>query len=465
MSQLVSVDKTKGNRGEECARQLNLLPKVYPVNDFMTFDIESVPIENVRQMANSTAHSYQAVVCIGVTKTFGDRQTAVFVRSDMTESALDVMMQEFVKFLHSASEEFREIYNFDEKLAEVYSLLAASQISPTQKAKLENARHYLATIRKLKVFSYNGEHYDLPVILPALLKNLGDDARKLFTIKRGSGYLTVSSSYFQFVDARNFTAGGSLDAFAKSWEAEGEKLTFPYEHFNDIAEMRQFDHFCPYACFSSSLRVTPSHETIQEQIQKAFASNEVELEEFINILDLTPYITNRTDVGNFDDLTNIEWTDLDKWWVVNPDVYVKSRLYYEAEGYSTMFEYLIGYCKIDIHVLRDALVNYISNFLQVYNTNPLEYLTIPAMAENILWSEYDSTINTPTTIHAKFEHVYSEIKNAIMGGPAIVFDRHVEINSKDTSTYSKTVHFTKSGEQFQHLFELDLNSKCTGLLT
>ena len=50
------------------------------------------------------------------------------------------------------------------------------------------------------------------------------------------------------------------------------------------------------------------------------------------------------------------------------------------------------------------------------------------------------------------------IKKSSMGGPAIIFKRHVVIDG-DTSSFSSAVHFSKSGKQFKHLFGIDANSK------
>lgn len=372
-------------------------------------------------------------------------------------------------------------YSRDERLAleKQEKLLPATGITDYQKALT-----YLKRMHRLRVVGFNSERYDLPVLVPSILKCLrkmysidnasveNDTNQKkvvkkksdkngstpnLFAIKRGLGYMTMTINAVSFIDVKNFIAGGGLSDFAETWKIKEEKLCFPFELFDSISEMRQCTYFPAYKMFKSTLsRKKPTcFKTVINNAYK-FSKKEVpglSFEEFAHSIDLLEYIT----------FAEAEFTltdNIHEWYRVDPCVYLKSKTVFKEKSMKNMVDFLKYYNSQDTILLTKAFKMYCESFFTNFGVNPLDYLSLPAMAERIMWQHYNKKINCPYTFNDEYSYIHKMIKNNMPGGLATCFSRHVEIQTEnEPRVWQDSVYQTPDGSAITKYISYDVNSK------
>ena len=503
----------------EYLRQLKLLPSEYNNTNFATFDIECRQSkEESLKTPQSTTHSFQALLSIAVHDSFTNRPPVFFLREENTEESLDATIDAFLhhlfqlqrehraqlpswvdencdklnrtimglksirglKFLKHATTDkqkdkrrhyahnLRMFYTREERmeLFNQYNKLHATAIN-----EMMSALQYLKRLNRLRVYGFNSERYDLPVIIPSMLKRIEAMQKrekknnstterndtKLFAIKRGLGYMTLSVGNVSFVDARNFIAGGGLSDFVKTWTVDEEKLCFPFELFEGVTDMRQTTTFPDYHTFRSTLlKQTPV--CLKTSITQAYSTakkDDVTLlfETFAESIGLQEYITVNGD--SFELCDNVK-----DWYCVDPDVYIKSKLLFKKKGLKNMVDYLKLYNCQDTVCLTQAFKKYLVSFFHEFKVNANDFLSLPAMAEQIMWSHYDTTTNSPFTFDDDHANIHLKVRNNMPGGLSTCFARHIEIQHKDEERcYHNTVYETPDGSPITQYISFDVNSK------
>ena len=249
-------------------------------------------------------------------------------------------------------------------------------------------------------------------------------------------------------------AGGSLDKFAKTWKVPIMKLTFPYERWSTIDEVALQEKWPAYDYFTSSLpRKKPVcyKQTIIDAFNLAKELwDGITFDKFTQILSLTEFVS-----GNENSFALAE--NIANWFVVDPEIYLRSMHTYEVNRMGNMLEYLKFYNCVDVEVLTEAFKRYSQCFFDNFALNPLNFVSLPGMAERAMWCQYDTNVNSPYTFNNDFSFVPKLIKSQILGGLSCCFHRHVQtsINSEPNALTTKT----PSGKYIKILKSYDVNSK------
>ena len=444
------------------------------VKEFVTYDIETLMIP--------TGNGIKEHKClmIALAKNFGSEpRSLVIKRASLDEVGYNEMLDKFYKTLQEFLVEYqsqsvpKEYRNALLSIYETYSLLKDNKITlhPKFRAGMYQAKNYLEKICRMKVFGYNSERFDLPILFPGLLKLLKKNGEEVDTIKNGSGIMQISTSQIVFMDVMRFVAGGSLDKFAKTWSAEEVKGIFPYELFRSIEALHNCRTWPKLEHFYSSLNLNNRNvQKVADKLQKSWniimsctESNTLK-QLFSNRLCLDKYFVNSPesipDNFNFHTLLFREDKNEDSF-TVDPVLYVENWIDFTQKLKSgeceSMMDFYSNYCSKDASILAQAFSNYCSSFVKHHGVNPLDSPSLPSMASRILWLNYDKTINKPYSFGKDWLHLNREIRKNIMGGLSIVFCRHAEVNTP--RIYDEVVHTVPNGDPIKKIECVDFNSK------
>ena len=172
--------------------------------------------------------------------------------------------------------------------------------------------------------------------------------------------------------------------------------------------------------------------------------------EFIKVLSLTEFVSG--DENNFSTKPNIA-----EWFVVDPETYLRSKHTFELNRMENMLDYLKLYNCVDVEVLTEAFSRYSKLFFENFTLNPLDFVSLPGMAERAMWRHYDTNVNSPYSFHDDFSSVPKLIRSQLLGGLSCVFHRHAQtsVNSQPNPLTTKT----PSGKDIRILKSYDVNSK------
>ena len=441
----------------------NAIPESFHVRDFVTFDIESIgsPV-NVEIGAFTKINSLQKIVSVSVTKTFGDLtdRTRVFVRKSMEEADYRKFIEEFVCYLNNLHVEYRNSLpeSIATTLKKLYENVSAFKnkernYSLQQVKRFRQAISFLENLRKLRVFGFNSQSYDLPILFSGLLHYAKKYRTAFDVLKRGNHIMCLKLDGILFLDCLNFTSGCSLDSFATMWGAQVSKSIFPYEKYSDINSMRNDTYWPRLVEFTSSLRRNELSYT-QAEIKAIFrfAADEIFTDEFTFMFMIQP----NDAISNFNELSDHKYPICVRTYV---EMWVMFTKKINDGTFGSMLDYLKYYNAIDTEILADGFRNYVNSFINNFQLSPVGFITLPGYAEKVMYSMYDTSENRPYTFSEKFGFVNEMLRENLAGGLSCVFKRHVEINALD-ERYSKTVHRASNGQKFTQLIAYDANSKC-----
>ena len=161
-----------------------------------------------------------------------------------------------------------------------------------------------------------------------------------------------------------------------------------------------------------------------------------------------------------------EFIDFDKTdfksQTLDPLTYIKGYISYlelkELNLVSNMFDYLAYYNKDDVRILISALTNYNTLFVQNLDINPLDFISLPGLAERIMWKMYDDKVGSPYSMDR--EKLTEEIRKSRTGGIVkILTTRHVEVGVAESDRiYSDIVYTLPNGQMIKILKVVDFNN-------
>ena len=125
---------------------------------------------------------------------------------------------------------------------------------------------------------------------------------------------------------------------------------------------------------------------------------------------------------------------------------------------TSMLDYLIYYNSLDTISLVQAFEKYIDSFLNNFNCNPNDFITLPGLAEHVMWSKFNADKYSAYTVGEKFGHINRLIRNNLMGGLSCVFARHIEVGPSAIS-FNRNVTTAKNGHPFDRIVAMDANSE------
>ena len=394
---------------------------------FISYDIETINDKTDTRIFGVTKElSTQRLISIAVTKNFGDNRTVAFKRKELSEDSYFDLLREFRSCLFKFHNEFNA--NLPKKLKDSFEKIQTemrldnnaepSLKMPFQKREILKRCYFeIKKLMELPVVGFNSEHFDLPILLPGLLRIWG--TKTVDTVRRGTGIMILRLEPFVFIDARNFTAGSSLIKFGKAWGAETNKSLFPYEAFNKISELNECKNWPPYSKFSSVLskqKVDNFSESLLFYLSQTTLDVNYVLQKLFqieNISEIDCIIPNS--ICPIEYLNNfIEFEKLKNSGVIQ-----------------NMYDYLLLYNQKDTELLSEAFQNYINAFINTFGLSPLDYYSLPGMAERILWKNYDNQMNEAFSLPSFCGDINQIIRANLQGGLVAVFHRHVEVNTNN----------------------------------
>ena len=481
--------KHKNMVSRDCVREFlsenNFLSKDFTIKNFSTVDAETFGVRDScrDQSGNTVELAEHKIVTLAFSSTFASDK--VFSRQSYTENDYRQFFTEICAYIEYLGKKYLEtlptqvfdsfhkindiIKNDDKKCRdENPTIQAAERLDPKMKSMLLKARRFLKKIMTLRIYGFGSERFDHPLILPGLLSIWKLKPKDLQVIKRASGLMQMSFNIggqeISFQDARLYAGSGSLSKFTKTFGAQGSKGLFCYEFFDSIDQAKACTVWPGYKEFKSSLKYPNEHD-IDSRMQKAFemANNELDLtaDQFLEKMGISNdcYELN-PDPNVFPSSINYELADLHL--TVDPVQYIENFIIYEdlsRTGVVTnLFDFLKWYNLQDCIILKEALQGFSKLFQENLKINPLEYITLPAMAERVMWDHFDDKIGNAFSLAER--EINLMIRESSMGGlTAIIDGRHQEINvSRADRVHDAKVYTTPNGATIVEMHSWDYNN-------
>ena len=230
-------------------------------------------------------------------------------------------------------------------------------------------------ITQLPVVGYNSSKYDLNLIKKSLADALDLD-KEGYVIKKQNAYTSIGTSNFKFIDANNFVAPGtSYDKFLKSYHCSQQKSYFPYEWFDDESKLDE--------------PKLPDYNAFYSKLKGKNISSEDSEEHGLEI-----------------------YKQLQKIWIDN--------------GMCTFRDWLIYYNNLDVKPFVEALSK-MHSFYKAKRVDVFKQtISVPGIARILLFRAARTANASFPLFNKKNEDLYRTVKRNIVGGPSIIFQRHMK---------------------------------------
>ena len=185
---------------EWCIQQKYISADFFP-RHFACFDIESVGVQVGETFGvASKILSLQRVISVSITQTFsyGGEKTKVILRKSSSETHYYQFIEEFIAHLNKLQEAALALIpdNLTQAIAylgdEISEFKAGNRNYSFQKIqKMRNGLNYLTGLKKLFVYGFNSQSYDLCVLFSGLLTYAGRHKQNFSVLKRGNQILSL----------------------------------------------------------------------------------------------------------------------------------------------------------------------------------------------------------------------------------------------------------------------------------
>lgn len=263
----------------------------------------------------------------------------------------------------------------------------------------------------LPVLGFNSGHYDLPAIKKYLFNALekfeeeeeeDEDGEKevdsrSFVIPKGSGYMAISTKHMKFLDITNYLSPGfDYDTFIKAYECEFTKGYFPYEWFDGRDKLMKTKF--------------PKHKDFYSGLKGRNITKE-EYEECVKV-----------------------WNSLEK----------------DKDGKTYFHQFLKHYNDLDVVPFVEA----IGKMFDFYRNRGVDMfqdgVSVPGLSLRMAFAGMKEDVKF-SLFEEKDKEYYYDMRNNIVGGPSIIFNRHQEAGKTKIRKYIQ-----KNGE-----WVLNPNAKTT----
>jgi len=229
----------------------------------------------------------------------------------------------------------------------------------------------------LPIVSFNGSKYDINLMKQYLYKSLEDHGETVsFSIKKANSYMSLKTQHLQFLDIRSYLAPNySYDAFIKAYKCKLEKGFFPYDYFNSYDKINNTE-LPPHEAFFNKLKNKNITDEEYNVCINAWKDNNMktfkDFLEWYNNLDVLPFV----------------------------EAIEKMKEFYKLK-------------RLDIFKDGVSLPGLV-----------LKYLIKSTDSEFYLFDEEDKI----TKEDRKRNNLFYLLKDSIVGGPSIIFNRYHEAN-------------------------------------
>ena len=202
-----------------------------------TYDIECMLQNTEKTSTEKTEYTAEHVlasisVCSNVP---GYEKPKCFILSKDGEQ--NKLVQNFLDYLLEISD--RSAMLMRERFGDYMDIICSSPL----------AGRFEQYVNQMPVLSFNGAKYDLKILKTHLIPLLVKSESMKFVIKKGTGYMVITTEELKFLDIIHYIAPGfSYDMFLKAYGAEQFKTYFPYEYFDSLEKLDSkvfpsYDHF------------------------------------------------------------------------------------------------------------------------------------------------------------------------------------------------------------------------------
>ena len=225
--------------------------------NFVFFDIECVlPISDYSTPKMRILNTHKLVSIAANSFINNEHETQSWVVSDNSKESEIKIVDNFLEFCFQAKEKMK-ISPDTRKLIEDLKFLSNDlQIDDFDCDEISELKQMFLPFADLSVFGYNNSRYDNQVIFQHIITCL--DRRNITPqnikfLKKGPHYFSLNFDNIHFKDLMNFSIPASLDKYLKTWTRDFSKLTYPYELFTSIAEIKACKNFPSKEEFFSTL--------------------------------------------------------------------------------------------------------------------------------------------------------------------------------------------------------------------
>jgi hypothetical protein len=257
--------------------------------------------------------------------------------------------------------------------------------------------------KQLIILGFNNSKYDFQLGRAEMVKHLytrgGDNC---FVIKRNNAYASIVTDKFRILDVINYLQQGTSYAqFLKSYHCSMSKGWFPYEFFDSESKL-DYPALPPIHCFYSELKGFNVLEEEKLQYDKLLGSGK-RVEEALKLMGLENPPLSKEE--NYSHLQQV-------WSSHQMRVFGDFLRYYNildvvpfVEGVEKMLQFYVG------------------KGLDLFK----QTISVPGVSRFLLnKSSQQAKIAFPL-ITADDKQLYWKLKNGLVGGPSIVFNRFVKV--------------------------------------
>ena len=252
---------------------------------------------------------------------------------------------------------------------------------------------------EIPILGFNSAKYDLNLIhtkLAAMLDICDND--KGFVVKRNNAYISISNGNFKFLDITQYLPPGTSYAkFLKTFKVNENKGYFFYEWL-DSEEKLEYTHLPPIEAFYSSLKRC-------------------------NILELERTIFDRLCREGLSEEQALQKMGLEEIPKTKEENYEFCKQVWEENQMETVRDWLELYNNGDVRGFVVAVQKlqefYFMKEIDVFKDS----ISVPGVARKMIFRAGKSAGVTFSLFNKKNEDLYYKLKNNIVGGPSIIFNR------------------------------------------
>ena len=264
-------------------------------------------------------------------------------------------------------------------------------------------------LRRIPVLGFNSQKYDLNMIKAPLIRLLRaaedkeeDPKTNVHFTKKNNAIMAIETSQLRILDISNYLAPTSYAEYLKAFHVSETKGFFPYEYVKKFDQLYE-TALPPYEAFYSKLN-----------------------------------LTNTLDGGEGECAGRQQWLELKKLW--------------DERGMTCLMEFLEWYNNLDVTSFVEAVETQFAMFKEHLDIDIFkEGISLPGISLRYAMKTTDASF---ALYGKKFKDLHKDLREAVTGGPSIIFSRHQE---KDV-TKIRAVELGSKAEVCKAVAGVDANS-------
>ena len=266
---------------------------------------------------------------------------------------------------------------------------------------------FFARVLSQFIFNIYLARFDYPCIFPAMVQALMEKGDGLpDVIKKGSGYFTIRTHRFQFLDTLHFSSPCNYKSYLAQWKIEEVKSVFPYQKYRSVEQLKLDTAFPTHAEFYSNL--TKSNIAVED-----YENSKAEFERGRSL-----------PAGHPNKMKN-------------------------------MACWLKAYNLKDVQPLVFAMERSFECFHKYFDQDPNCFVSLPGMAASALYRNYDQRCSYIYSFRQADADIRQMHREGINGGLVNLMHRHINLANDEGPDASR---FSGNNEPYTYFTQLDFNA-------